>query len=135
MSVPTYNSTPLVSRAGRDLPSAPHVRVKAETLPGVNGQFVQLYGTGGRTIVVRGVLEASGQSPAQAHQAVKSALRARQNLADGTTVATYIGTDGSQYANCILETFEAAGEIHVSPGAGNYKGSVLIEARILHLTP
>ena len=135
MSVPTFNSTPLVSRAGRDLPSCPRVRVKAETMPGVNGQFVQLSGTGGRTIIVRGLLEASGQSPAEAHQAAKSALRAKQNIADGTTVATYVGTDGSHYANCLLEAFEATDDIHVSPGDGNYTGSVLIEARIVHLTP
>ena len=135
MSAPTFNSTPLVSRAGRDLPASPRVRVKAETMPGVNGQFVQLGGTGERTIIVRGVLEASGQSPAEAHQAVKSALRAKQGLADGMTVATYVGTDGSQYANCLLEAFEATGDIHVSPSGGNYTGSVLIEARIMHLTP
>jgi len=104
-------------------------------MPGVNGQFVQLCGTGGRAIVVRGVLEASGESPVQAHQAVKLALRAKQDLADGTTVATYVGTDGSEYANCLLEIFEAVDNIHVSPDEGNYKGSVLVEARILHLTP
>ncbi len=135
MSTPTFNSTLLVSRAGRDLPGSPDVRIRTETLPGVDGQFVQPHGTVGRKIIVRGVLETTGESPDLAHQALKAALRTKQELADGDTVATYVGTDGQSYQNCMLTSYEPVGEVHVTPGDSNYRAIVFIEARILHMTP
>ena len=135
MSIPTFNSVALVSRAPRDTPASPQVRLRVETMPGADGQFVQLHGTGGREIVVRGVLEATGQTPAGAHQALKTALRARQGLADGTTVSAYVGTDEVTYANCLLKTYEASGQVQISPAEEDYQALVFVEARIEQLTP
>ena len=136
MPLPTFDSVALLSRAARDLPSCQRVRVRGETLPGVNGQFVQPHGTAEREIVVRGVLEAAGASAAEAHQALKSELRGRQALADGATIAEYVGTDGSQYSNCMLTSYEATEEAKVSRlSQSSFKAFVPIEARILHLTP
>lgn len=133
MSIPTFNSTELVSRAGRDFPGGVKVRFRAETLPGVDGQYVQLNGNGGREIIVRGVLEVSGDSPESANQALKSALRSKQALADGATVASYVGTDGSTYANCLLTDYKPAGDVQISPGESNYQALVFVEARMLQL--
>ena len=135
MSIPKFNSTNLVSRAGRDLPGSPQVRVRAETLPGVDGQFVQMHGIGGREIVVRGVLEATGVTAAAAHQALKTALRAKQAPANGRTVASYVGADGSTYANCVLTAYDPAGQVQISPAESGFQAVVFIEAKILQLTP
>ena len=134
-SIPTFASVALVSRGGRDVLSSPTVRARLETMPGANGQFVQLNGTGGREIVVRGILEAAGATQAQAHQALKAAIRARQALADGATVDDYVGTDAETCANCLLQSYEATGRIQISPANSNYQALVFVEARIGHLTP
>jgi len=135
MSIPTFNSVTLASRAARDMPGSPQVRIAAETMPGLDGQFVQLHGTAGREIIVRGVLEATGATAVEAHQALKTALRARQAQADGATVATYVGTDGASYASCLLTSYEATGEVQVSPANSAYQALVSVEARILQLAP
>ena len=135
MSIPTFYSTALVTRAARDMPRCPQVRLRAETLPGVNGQYVQLHGTGGREIVVRGVLEADGATPALAHQDLKASLRSKQALADGARVADYIGADGATYAHCVLTSYEAVGEVQVSPAESGYRALLFVEAKIRQLTP
>ena len=135
MSIPTFNATALVSGAARDLPGSPEVRLRAETLPGVNGKYVQRHGTGAREISVRGVLEASGANPAAAHQSLKTSLRAKQDLADGSTLANYVGTDGQTYTNSMLTEYKATGDLQVSPAASGYRAVVFVEATILQLTP
>ncbi len=135
MSIPTFNATALVSGAARDLPGSPEVRLHAEMLPGVNGRYVQRHGTGGRKITVRGVLEASGADPATAHQNLKTSLRAKQNLANGNTLASYVGTDGQTYTNCMLTEYKATADVQVSPAASGHRALVFVEATILELTP
>jgi len=135
MSIPTFNSTALVSGAARDLPGSPEVRLHAEALPGVNGRYVQRHGSGARKIIVRGVLEASGANPAVAHQNLKTSLRAKQDLADGNTLASYVGTDGQTYTNCMLTEYRAAGDVQVSPAGSGHRALVFVEATILQLTP
>ncbi len=100
MSIPTFNGTSLCSAAAEETIHSPEVRLRIETMPGLDGEFVQTHGHGGRDIEVRGVLSAAGSTPAEAHQNLKALMLARHNLADGATVATYIGTDAASYDNC-----------------------------------
>ncbi len=133
MSNPQFNGTELVTRAGRDLPGGVAARYYAETMPGVDGLFVQTHGTAGRRIAVRGILQASGETPSAAHQALKTLLRARQALADGRTVASYVGSDGHSYSNCMLVSYEPAGEVVVSSAGPLYTATMLVAAVVLQL--
>lgn len=78
MAIPTFNGQSLFSKAAADLPGAIKVRVHTETMPGVDGEFVQPHGTGARQIAATGWLEGSGATPAAAHQALKTAIRTAQ---------------------------------------------------------
>ena len=133
MSNPQFNGTELVTKAGRDLPSSVAARYYAETMPGLDGLFVQPHGAAGRRIAIHGVLQASGESPAAAHQALKGLLRARQELVDGRTVATYVGSDGHDYANCMLVSYEPAGEVIVSSAGSSYTATIRVTAMVIQL--
>jgi len=135
MSIPTFNGSALVTKAGRDLPGAPAARIHTETLPGLDGEFIQPHGSAGRRIVVRGVLQATAGTPAQAHQALKADLRAKQALADGRTVGTYVGTDGHAYANCAVVSVQAEGDIVLSQTPGSCTATVHVRAIVRQLTP
>ncbi len=135
MAIPTFNGESLFSRAAADFPGAISVRTYAETLPGVDGEFVQPHGTGARQITATGWLEAAGETPAAAHQALKAAVRARQALADGQTVATYVGTDGHSYENCILISYEPQDRAQASAGGGSYRALAPIEAVLRQVVP
>ena len=136
MATPTFNSTELTSEAERDLPGSIDVRFYMETIPATDGQFAQPHGTGGRNITVQGILKSSNQATAAlAMAALKTSLRTNQDLADGSTVATFVGTDANSYTNCILMSYETAGPIQISKAGSYYVARVAITATVRHLTP
>ena len=135
MSIPTFNEIALCSRAARESIGCPDVRTYVETMPGVDGEFVQCHGSGGRGIRVTGILEATDTAPAGAHEALKESLRTLQALADGATVASYVGTDGQSYGNCILSSVRTTAALDVCRAAGGYRAIVAIEAVLHQLTP
>lgn len=135
MAIPTFNGQSLFSKAAADLPGAIKVRVHTETMPGVDGEFVQPHGTGARQIAATGWLEGSGATPAAAHQALKTAIRTAQALADGQTVATYVGTDGHSYETCLLVSYEPQAEAQTSAGGGSYRAVVPVEATLRQVVP
>jgi len=135
MSIPTFNGVSLCSAAAAETLHAPEVRLRIESLPGVDGQYVQTHGRGGRTIEVRGVLTAAGATPAGAHQNLKALLRAKQALADGATVASYVGTDAAAYGNCVLTSYLPAAPVHVAPSGANYEALLHVTAQLHQLTP
>ena len=135
MASPTFNSVSLCSAAGADAPASPRPRVYFETLPGVDGEYVQAHGRAGRQIQLRGVLAAEAATPELACAALKALLRARQDLADGSTVATYVGADGTSYANCLLLSYGPEGIVAASPRSGGYRAVLRIQAVIRQLTP
>jgi len=135
MPTPTFNGSALCTAGARDAPGGPEPRIHAETMPGLDGRFVQPHGRGARRIAVRGVLQAAGSTPAAAHQNLKAALRARQALVDGATVATYVGTDGHSYAHCMLTAYEPAGEASISPAGPPYTATLPVTATVAQLTP
>jgi len=135
MAIPTFNGTSLFSKAAADLPGKVAVRLHTETMPGVDGEFVQLHGTGARQITATGWLAGAGATPAAAHQALKDAIRTKHALADGQTVASYVGTDGHSYKNCVLVSYEPQDEAQTSAGDGSYSAVVPIEVTLRQVVP
>jgi len=135
MALPTFNGSPLFSKSASDLPGAVDVRIQTETLPGVDGEYVQPHGNAGRDIIANGWLEASGNTPALAHAALKTLLRARQNAADGATVATYVGTDGHDYDNCLLLSYAPTATVETTAGGGTFRAVVPIRAVFRQVAP
>lgn len=134
MPIPKFNDIDLGSAAGRDLPGSPEVRCHSETLPGVDGRYVQPAGRGGRRIAVQAVLQADGATAAEAHTNLKSALRTRQALADGGTIATYVGADGHSYTHCMLLSYRATGPVSVRADGASWRASAPVAAVALQLT-
>ena len=104
MSNPTFNSQVLCDRCAVETPGSPEARVYLENLPGVNGDFVQLCGRGGRKILLRGELTATGATPAAAHQGLKALIRQRQQLVGAA--GAYVGTDGQAHSDCVLMSYQ-----------------------------
>ena len=137
MANPTFNSTDLTTDAPREIIGGIRVRAYLESLPGVDGEYAQPHGTGGRDIIVRGILKSSSQATAAlAHSTLKTTLRTKQDLSDGSTVAAYVGTDGNSYANCLLISYDAMGPVQVSQqGASTFYAYVVVLARVRDLAP
>lgn len=135
MSNPTFNGSALCSAAAAETIHSPAARLQIESLPGVDGEFVQVHGHGGRTIEVRGILRATGETPAGAHQNLKALLRAKQALADGDTVASYVGTDSTVYGDCVVTSYQPTPPVHVSAAAGQYKAMVRVAVELRQLAP
>jgi hypothetical protein len=135
MANPTFNGAALTSDAARNQIGSRQVRANTETLPGVDGLFVQPHGFAGRPISVTGLLAATGVSAALARTAVMDAFRTREQLADGATVAAFVGTDGCTYSNCLLQSYTHAAIQVSQQGAGNFAAYLPVAARLLQLTP
>ena len=136
MANPTFDSTALTTNSARSIVGCPPARIALDDLPGVTGSYVNGYGRGSRGIAVVGYLEATGASKALASTALHTAIRAKQDLADGVTIADFVGTDGHTYEGCMLLSFDMAGAIEISPVDGaNYTARVAIRAAVVQLDP
>ena len=132
MSNPTFDSEALCGRGAVDIPGTPAARVYIESMPGVDGQFVQIHGRGGRRIAVRGELTASDATPAAAHVALKALIRQRQELVG--TIAPYVGTDGHTYDDCVLMSYRP-GPARITGSGGSYTAVVPVHAEIHQASP
>jgi len=135
MANPTFSNTALTSEAAHCQIGSRRGRAYVETLPGVDGLFVQTCGYGGRDLLVTGLLTGTGYSPVTARNNVMTAFRQREALADGRTIATCTGTDGNDYDNCLLQSY-THGRVSISRvAAANYIAQVHVRAQLLQLTP
>jgi len=135
MAIPTFNSSNLLTDGERDMPGCIEPRFYAEHMPGTHGQFIQPHGKSGRDIVMRGWLATtSAVSATAAMQALKALVLVKQALADGTTIATYVGTDGHSYEYCVLVAFHA-GPVVMTGGGSTFKARCQVNARIRQLNP
>jgi len=132
MSNPMFNSQAICTRGAVDVPGPPAARVYIESLPGVDGDFVQFHGRGGRRIVMRGELTASGGTPAVAHAVLKVLIRQLQEMVG--TAASYTGTDGHTYSGCVLMSYRP-GPVRIVQGGGGYLAVAPVYAEIRHTTP
>ena len=102
MATPTFAGVDLTTRAERMQREPPQVRVAFETLPGVDGEFVQTHGQGGRTRQITGVLEGSEYiTRALALAALRAMMDTYQDLYLGT-YDTFVDPDGVTWDNCVL---------------------------------
>ncbi len=135
MANPTFDSTALTSSAPHHRIGCREVRAYTEAVPGCNGLYVQPHGTGGRALAAAGLLTATGASATAARTAVMNAFRQREALADGATVATFTGTDGEDYDNCILQAY-THGVVRIArTGETEYTAYLPVHAQILQLVP
>jgi hypothetical protein len=134
MANPTFRETDLFDEAARDLPQAPQPRLQIEAMPGIDGWFVQTHGTAGREIKAHGLISQTGTTCAQAHQNVKTRLRALQELVADGVEGTYVGTDGAVYSTCLLESFAPEGPVEMTRlGETSYLASIACKATIQQL--
>jgi hypothetical protein len=135
MPDPTFNGADLATEAAHTRVESRRPRAYIETMPGVNGAFVQMAGYGRRDIAIEGLLTAQGASAALARNAVMNAFRQREQLADGATVATFTGTDGCDYPNCILQRY-SHGRVRIArTTASVYTAYLAVHAALTQLTP
>lgn len=126
---PSFDNVDLVDYAAAELFGSPASRTQAERLPDVCGEFFQVHPSGGREILVRGVLASSLQSSAALASAdLKTKLRARQERVG--TVGTYQGTDSQPYAGSLLLSYEQRGAIEGSSWGAGVQALALVEARV-----
>lgn len=124
---PTFNLCELATRGYYDIPQSPRARIAVENVPGVNGDFVQVHGSGGREIEVHGQMAIQGNTADLAHSLCKLAIRSCQNLV-GTT-GIYVGCDGVGYSNCSLMSYTASRCTVVKDGQ-KFLGVCSIEAKV-----
>jgi len=115
MAIPTFDSTALTTNSERETIGQARVRWSTADLPSVGGTFLSVFGLGGRMIQGFGYLQGTGASEALAHAALMTALRTKQLLADGATVATYVGVDANSYTDCLLISYNKVGDVEMSP--------------------
>ena len=93
-------------------PGSPQPRITQHSVTGISGAFVGLHGVGPRYWYGRGILSTADKAvtAAGACEDVKEALIARQE-AVGTEIKSYTDTDGTVYTNCVLLSYQPAGNI------------------------
>jgi hypothetical protein len=134
MANPSFNATDLTTDAAHNRIGSRQVRSYDETLPGANGLYTQMHGTGGRGIQVAGILSAAGASASAARDALFTAFRAKEALCDGATIGDYIGTDGDTYEYCRIQSY-THGAVTVSVQDSSYKAYTRVSATIIQLVP
>jgi hypothetical protein len=135
MSNPTFNDIDLVALAGRTQLGSRQSRAITETMPGVDGLFVQPLGAAGRRIEVSGLLYETAFTPADARANALAAFRQREVLADGRTIADFIDADGASYANCMVMRVSHGPMRIVRPVAGVFAAYLPVTIELLQLTP
>ena len=136
IQAPTFAAIALCTTSQRQTDGPVSVRALMEHVPGVDGQFVQPHGHGGRNIDVAGVLHTTAEADrATALATARDELRTKEGLADGATVGDYIDTAGVTISNCILMSYAPMGPIEIVPDSTNFKGIIRIRAVIRELNP
>lgn len=137
LQAPTFAGSALCDTGQRERDGSIEVRIFTENIPGVDGEFAQPHGHGGRTVVVTGILECvADNTRADALDTGHVTLRAKQSvLCDGATVGTFVDTAGRSHSNCIVISYEPTGPIVVVPHGAEYRSIIPIRAVIRMLDP
>ncbi len=135
MATPTFNSIDLTTDAERNTIGSSQVRAYIETMPGVNGVFAQAHGTGGRAISVSGLIKVTGKATAaDAVADVMTLFATGEALVDGSTVATFVSTDGTSYNYCLMQSY-THGPVQVSSEGATYRAYLPVLAQLVQLQP
>lgn len=134
MSNPKFDNVFLVTDAAAERLGGPEPRTYREDVPDVRGEFLQIAPPGGRDIDIVGLLAGAACTlPADAHAALKTALLDLQDKVC-RRVATYVGTDGRVYANCMLFGYDQAGTVKITPAAGGkFQAVCRVKATVRHM--
>lgn len=135
MSNPIFNGTELAALAARTQVGCRQGRALTETMPGVDGLFVQPLGSAGRRIEVTGLLCAGAFTADNARREVLADFALREALADGRTIGEFVDADGTAYAACMVMR-AAHGPLRViSSAPGIYAAYLPITVELLQLVP
>ena len=133
MANPSFDDTALTTHGATEILGSPAARAYAETMPDVDGAFVQPHGRGARQIIVGGAYLGSAQATvALAISTLKTTLRTIQQKVG--TRGTYVGADSASYTGCVLMSYQP-GRPQVVPDGSNYKALVAIQAVVTDPTP
>lgn len=137
MANPKFNGNAFLDAAPRSRRDPVQTRVYTETLPGVNGAFVQTHGYGAQDYHLQGIVKGSaGATRALARANLRTRMNTLEAYADGVTVATFVDTDATSCDNCILLSLAPmAAQIHYMPSGGNWIAFQFVAARVRHLAP
>ena len=126
----------LFSEAIAERIEEPDARFSSESMPGIDGQFVQLFGRGARKIIVEGLLTAFGSSAADASKELKVVIRQRQDMVSGWTLGDYVGADLVTYSGCLLKGFHPTEAIQIETLAtDSFRAYVSARAEIIQFAP
>ncbi|MFW6145740.1 MAG: hypothetical protein ACOC7R_00235 [Planctomycetota bacterium] len=134
MAEPMFDGVTLTSDAGRVVVGCRRSRTYTETMPGVNGAYVQPCGYGPRPLAAEGLLAAQSTTAAGARAAVMELFRQRERRADGATLGTFVATDGHLYANCLLQAY-AHGRLRIARAGESLVAYLPVRAVLLQVTP
>jgi len=136
MSVPTFGGTAMITEGERQNVGSPQSRTYRQSLPGVEGVYVQENPLGPRTIVVTGLLKTtlSNYGTAALAFAAMSALLTTWQAKIGS-MQDYIGTDGRTYDDCELLSFEHRGQMLGVPAGATWQGMAAVQAILMHPVP
>ncbi len=136
MAEALFNSISLFDEACRERIEQPEARFHAESMPGIDGQFVQLFGWGARKIIAEGLMTAQGTTAIEAAQALKAAIRQKQTMVSAWFLAEYVGTDQAVYQGCLLTQFRAASDVQIEKLASDsFRAFVQARAEIIQFAP
>lgn len=128
MATPTFSGVSLTTKAQRMTADSPVVRAHFETLPGVDGEYVQTHGQAGRTFQVAGMLEGSAQATRAAALAdLRNTMDTYQGLYVGTC-NTFVDTDGVSWPNCVLMSWRLSPPYYFRQEGGNFVAGGRVEA-------
>jgi len=135
MANPTFDGTVLTTDAPAERIGSPTPRVRSETMPGVQGEFVQTSCSAGRDIVVTGIYRGTPAAlTLDAQAALKNSLRTLQAKV-AHRVSAYVGVDGHTYPACVLTSYRPVSDMRYTRVGGNYEAIVRVQATIRDLDP
>lgn len=135
MADPTFDSVALTTDGAKNVIRSSQARAYIETLPGVNGAYMQAHGTGARPIIATGIYKVSGQETAiAALQALTAAFRVCEAKVDGETIGSYVSTDGVTYGYCLLQSYNH-GQMRTCTVGSTYSAYMTVTAQLIQLDP
>lgn len=119
MATPTFDAIPLTERAEKMVEAGPGARLAFDTLPGVNGEYVQAHGHTGRTFHVTGILESTEESTRAAALEVVRHTGAEASREKVGTYATFVDVDGNTWDDCVLVSYNIGPPYYYRRGTTN----------------
>jgi hypothetical protein len=117
MATPKFDLISLTTRGERMIEIGPDARLLYDTLPGVDGEYVQTHGHTGRTFRVTGFLESTeNDTRVEALKEVRhtGAESVREKV--GGVYGTFLDVDGNSWTDCVLVSYTPGSEYYFRRG-------------------